>query len=188
MGWLNCPNQILRGRLHWKSLLPSAFLCSKSFWVVLIKNDLGLETFFLQNGLSNTPPNSIKFHQFHGTELDNFLFRLCVESYISHVIISSHSNNSASKYFINDLRQNSLNLVSIITLNAITMNYFLSKTDNWLPIASHLTTTLFIHPRQIGKMKEWLNTSPILGKACYRSHRSWIESNFYMINKNYQDS
>ena len=180
MGWLNCPNQILRGRLHWKSLLPSAFLCSKPFWVVLIKNGLGLETFFLQNGLSNTPPNSIKFHQFHGTEQDNFLFRLCVQSYISHVIISSHSNNSASKYFINDLRQNSLNLVSIITLNAITMNYFLSKTDNWLPIASHLTTTLFIYPRQREQnlKKEWLNTSPILGKTCYRSHRLWTESHF----------
>ena len=32
-----------------------SFLCSKPFWIVLIKNGLGLETFFLQNGLSNTP-------------------------------------------------------------------------------------------------------------------------------------
>ena len=121
-----------------------SFLCSKPFWIVLIKNGLGLETFFLQNGLSNTPPNSIKFHQFHGTEQDNFLFRLCVESYIPcdnfKVILKTLPVN------ISYLRQNSLNLVSIITLNVITLNYFLSKTDNWLPIGSHLTTTLFIHP------------------------------------------
>ena len=32
-------------------------------------------------------------------------------------------------------------------------------------------------------MKECLNTSPILGKACYKSHRSWTESYFYMIKK-----
>ena len=39
--------------------------------------------FFLHNDFSNTPPNSIKFHQFHGTEQNTiFLFRLCVESCI----------------------------------------------------------------------------------------------------------
>ena len=59
------------------------FVYAKPIWVVLIKNGLDLETFFLHNGFSNTPSNSIKFHQFHGTEQNTiFLFRLCVESYI----------------------------------------------------------------------------------------------------------
>ena len=39
-----------------------------------------------------------------------------VKNPIFHVIISSHSNKSVSKYFINDLRQNSLYLVSSTTL------------------------------------------------------------------------
>ena len=41
--------------------------CAKPFWVVL-KIGLDLEKFFLQNGFWNTPPNSMKFHKFHGTE------------------------------------------------------------------------------------------------------------------------
>ena len=47
--------------------------CAKPFWVVL-KIGLDLEKFFLQNGFWNTPPNSMKFHKFHGTEQNKSFF------------------------------------------------------------------------------------------------------------------
>ena len=101
-----------------KIFLTISFLSVSNHWVVLIKNGLDLEMFFLHNGLSNTPSNSMKFHQFYGTEQNKiFVFRLCEESYIPcHNHFWSHSHKSVSKYFINDLRKNSLNLVSSTTL------------------------------------------------------------------------
>ena len=60
------------------------------------------------------------------------------------------------------------------------MNYFLSKKDNqeqfqWnqnIPIASHLITSFFIHPKQMEEVKERMFkyiTYSAFGKACYKS-------------------
>ena len=40
--------------------------CAKPFWVV-VEIGLDLQKIFLQNGLLNTPPNSMKFLKFQGT-------------------------------------------------------------------------------------------------------------------------
>ena len=47
--------------------------CAKPFWVVL-KICLDLEKFFLQNGLLDTHPISMKSHRFHGTEQNKSFF------------------------------------------------------------------------------------------------------------------
>ena len=116
------------------------FVYAKPIWVVLIKNGLDLETFFLHNGFSNAPSNSIKFHQSMALSKTQFFSSDYVWNHISHVIISSHSNKSVNIYFISDLRQKKANKIIVQyhlwywKCRHYTMNFFLSKTDNWLPI------------------------------------------------------
>ena len=110
--------------------------CAKPFWVVL-KIGLHLEKFFLQNGLLTHPLISWNSTNSKALSKIKVFSQICVKNHISYVTISSHSCKSVSKFFINDLRQNLLNLVFGTTL--IWYYYLIVGTVQWI-ISSQIQT------------------------------------------------
>ena len=81
------------------------FVCAKPFWVVLIKM-AWIERHFFSIMAFQTHP-LIPWNSTNSIALSKVQFFSSdyMWNHISHVIISSQSNKSVNKYFINDLRQ-----------------------------------------------------------------------------------